>query len=510
MSSARYDLLHGDCLDILPTLAPESVHAVITDPPYGIGFSGHEWDQPQHPGRRNGEPASGRFGQSGAVVSGRYDRSLEGNRMFQAWCEAWAREAARVLTPGGYLLAFGSPQTEHRLTCGLEDAGLEIRGQIVWLFGGGFPKGKNVAKAFDKAAGHNTDNWYWSPVTRRAKALVAAGRRDAKAIDDAAGYPTRTSAWRPFIAASRQRLAAAVAEAKAVDAAAGHNTQTRYWEPITDEAKAWVGWHTGLKPGHEIIVIARKPTDRRNIVSNVREFGTCALHVDAIRVALDDDDAVHDFVRGYDETHYRPHEGGRFPADVVLSEDVAAELDEVAGPRVSGANPTRRSAAKFTNVYGEFAGEEACVAARGRRTESGPSRYFYRARAGYDERHAGCEAWAVGGMRATNPHPTPKPIDLGRMLSRLALPPGGVMLDLFAGSGSLGVGALLEGFRYIGIEREPCKPKLRPYIDVCRARLEFWLAHPEGPSYPLRPPPPKPPGPQALLFEVDVPVGTST
>ena len=113
---------HGDSLDVLRTLPDNSVDAVVTDPPYALGFMGQKWDT-HTPGG------------------------------FQHWCELWSAECLRVLKPGGHLLAFGGTRTYHRLTSGIEDAGFEIRDSLHWIYGSGFPKSLDVSKAIDKAAG---------------------------------------------------------------------------------------------------------------------------------------------------------------------------------------------------------------------------------------------------------------------------------------------------------------------------------------------------------------------
>lgn len=147
-------LWHGDCIDVMRELPERSVDAIVTDPPYGIGFMGHQWDQPGDfgPIRAGGRPtphARGRgkqvdLGRPDAMEAGRYDQSRAAHHVFQAWCEAWATEAFRVLKPGGHLLAFGGARTFHRLAAGIEDAGFEIRDSIVWLYGSGFPKSRNL------------------------------------------------------------------------------------------------------------------------------------------------------------------------------------------------------------------------------------------------------------------------------------------------------------------------------------------------------------------------------
>lgn len=152
-------LLHGDCLELLATLPAESIDACVTDPPYGIGFMGKEWDtfKPDVPRKQadrliKGEPIvsdnpniNGRR-RSPAISESQiaYDYSVTGLRFFQAWTDAWAREVLRVLKPGGYAVVCGAPRAYHRMACGLEDAGFEIRDCLAWIFGSGFPKSLQI------------------------------------------------------------------------------------------------------------------------------------------------------------------------------------------------------------------------------------------------------------------------------------------------------------------------------------------------------------------------------
>jgi DNA modification methylase len=139
----KYRLIHADVLEALRDLPAESIDAVVTDPPYGLEFMGKEWD------------GAGGFRRSlnladvdRANVFGRASRTSPEYRatpIFQEWCEAWARECLRVLKPGAHLLSFGGTRTYHRMACAIEDAGFEVRDQLQWLYGSGFPKSHNLA-----------------------------------------------------------------------------------------------------------------------------------------------------------------------------------------------------------------------------------------------------------------------------------------------------------------------------------------------------------------------------
>ncbi len=120
-------LLEGDCLEVLGQLEPESVDAIVTDPPYGIGFKQERWDSSAI--------------RDAAALAG-HDR-LKPNEAFEAWCRIWATECRRVMKPGAFLAAFGSPRTYHRLACGVEDAGLEVRDTMMWLYAEGMSKSRH-------------------------------------------------------------------------------------------------------------------------------------------------------------------------------------------------------------------------------------------------------------------------------------------------------------------------------------------------------------------------------
>jgi hypothetical protein len=205
--SENFTLYHGDNRQILPTLAENSVDAIVTDPPYELGFMGKSWD------------ASG-----------------------VAFDPATWREALRVLKPGGHLIAFSGSRTYHRMAAAIEDAGFEIRDQIMWIYGSGFPKSHNISKGIDKAAG----------VEREVVGTNDNVVRESK-IEGGSDYGGFTKANSDITA------------------------------PATDEAKQWEGWGTALKPAHEPMVLARKPLIG-TVAANVLTYGTGGLNIDGARV----------------------------------------------------------------------------------------------------------------------------------------------------------------------------------------------------------------------------------
>jgi len=417
-------IYHGDCLEALRALPDASVDAVVTDPPYGLEFMGKEWDAPW---KADGDvvvnPADvGGFqdGNGGNPYSRSRIRYGTGDG-FQQWCEAWAVECLRVLKPGGHLLAFGGTRTWHRLACAIEDAGFEVRDSIAWMYGSGFPKSLDVSKAIDRAAGAEREI-----VGRHVQSV-----QDRKLGTSLKGSEDASLSWQYDITA-----------------------------PATDAAREWSGWGTALKPAHEPIVVARKPLVG-TVAANVLEHGTGALNIDACRIGTDGgtrkepsaDKSRTDSVGGYlNAKAGAPIAAGRWPANVVLDEDQAAELD-----RQSGIRPSRGGAA-FDNGSDIYQPRPINNDRReiGYGDSGGASRFFYVAKAPARERPK------VDGTA----HPTVKPLTLMRWLCRLVTPPDGVILEPFAGSGTTIEAALLEGFRVVAIEREA------DYLPLIQARLD--------------------------------------
>ena len=411
----------GDSLAVLPSLAENSMDACVTDPPYELGFMGKAWDN------------------SGIAYN----------------VDLW-RLVFRALKPGAHLLAFGGSRTYHRMACAIEDAGFEIRDQIQWIYGSGFPKSLDVSKAIDKMNGDER------PVI------------GTKAVIPGVAFEQSS----PYATGRREiNLTSAASAASA----------------------AWDGWGTALKPAHEPIVMARKPLEKGlTVAQNVLKWGTGAINVDGCRVEgiTDSNPKVRNAVMsGFDRSPQtqtgldRVKTDGRFPANVIHdgSDEVLDEFSK-AGERKSGKGNGQAT-------VGELSEGSIPMLRRGNltsRSDSGTaSRFFYCAKSSKMDRNEGCEDLDSKHVRRDdgqpygtntnthrpdgsarkpvppreNHHPTVKPTELMRYLCRMVTPPKGTVLDMFMGSGSTGKAAMLEGFEFIGIEKEA------EYCEIAEKRI---------------------------------------
>ena len=410
---------HGDCIQVMNAMPPESVDAIVTDPPYGLGFMGRKWDA---------LPPS----------------------------QEWAEACYRVLKPGGHIVAFGGTRTWHRLAVAIEDAGFEMRDSLAWLYGSGFPKSHDVGKAIDKLAGAEREVIGFrakvnnSVTSRQHHGTTEDGRTvDGRDAEKAAAYQAR-----------------------------GGFTLTA---PATPEAAQWEGWGTALKPAFEPIVLARKPLAEKTVARNVLAHGTGAINVDGCRIegeanrptGLKKDGSRSQRVghEGWDRPWKNDERAarmvgdgapttsaGRWPANVLLDHHAAAWVDEQSGHLPAGSRPAKRSPDAARTAYGAFAGQDGLEAAR--LDSGGASRFFYTAKAPKSERPN------VDGVQ----HPTVKPLAIMRWLIRLVTPPGGVVLDPFAGSGTTIEAALIEGFDPVGIEMET------DYLPLIQHRIDRQAA----------------------------------
>jgi len=398
----KIEVIHADCRDAIKKMADNSVDAGVTDPPYSlqtinkrfakVGCDDKTWSR-SGPHQRT---ASGFMNQKWDTGETAFDPAF------------WA-EVLRVLKPGAHLVAFGGSRTYHRLACAIEDAGFEIRDMVQWLYGSGFPKSHDVSKRIDKAAG--------------AKRKVV-GRRT-----DRAATPKQD-----------------IRGGRLIGGINGAFDGSAITAPATDDARQWEGWGTALKPAQEPIVLARKPLSESTVVANVLKWGTGALNIDACRIdALDGKSVrvghstkksvVHVF--GPTRMHAEPDGKGRWPANVIHdgSEEVIAAFPDTHGAGVACGDKWPRGE---NIIYGKA--NEGMVGARFGDAGS-TARFFYTAKAATDER--------VG-----SDHPTVKPVSLMIYLCKLIVPPGGVVLDPFAGTGTVGRACKGLGLDAILIERE--------------------------------------------------------
>ena len=473
-------LLIGDCVQQMKTLEADSVDAIVTDPPYGLEFMGKAWDG-------FGTPLG-----------------------FQTWSEQWAREAFRVLKPGGHLLAFGGTRMYHRLAAGIEDAGFEIRDTLMWLYGSGFPKSLDVSKAIDKrrddgkeiecvrsflykswkASGVKSEtidsyfgfkgsmsgpHWFyktsqnsvptWEQWLGLKNLLSLSDEMDEQVwtLNGRKGKPGEGWTSRE-ITGQHQTAAAAAQWMSNYGIEANLQAKEKRENASTDAAKKWQGWGTALKPAVEPIVLARKPLIG-TVAENVLTHGTGALNIDASRIGTDDKRSKSSPTAlgkmNDDGWQAKPviagSASGRWPANILLDEAAAAMLDEQSGVQKDGIAVKRRGSNFKTNVYGSGIGRlPVGTADQGYGGSGGASRFFYVAKASRAERNKGLER---------NIHPTVKPVDLMRYLIRLVTPKGGTVLDPFMGSGTTAVAAIEEGVNWMGCEREP------EYVAIIEARI---------------------------------------
>jgi DNA modification methylase len=465
---SKYKLIENDCIAAMRDAKPESVHAIVCDPPYGIEFMGKSWDSPT---RMVGE-ATGISGGFQRIPAGtpRPDMKKTDPLLFQEWCTAWAEQALRVLKPGGHIIAFGGTRMFHRLAAGIEDAGFEIRDTLMWMYGSGFPKSHNVSKSIDKLLG-----------TTEQRKVVSEYEVGGTAAKD--GRQGRAS--------THAEEGPGAGETQGLKRTLQHTTGG------SAEARAWDGWGTALKPAYEPIILARKPLritsdkgrqKKGTVAQNVLEHGTGAINIDESRIATDDNLNGGTYSNGGNKSSLPGDERsaaaagmfaegggripgqfvqpeGRFPANVILDEEAGLALDEQSGTLKSGKPGVMRAGENTGAAYGAESREPG-TEMTGYGDSGGASRFFYCAKTSPSERKA--------GLQERSNHPTMKPIALMEYLVRLVTAEGQIVLDPFMGSGSTGIAALQLGRNFVGIEREP------EYMDIARARIAHWAPDAQG------------------------------
>lgn len=401
-------LLQGDCLQQLKQLKDNSVDSVVTDPPYEIGFMGKGWD----------------------------DSGIANNP------ELW-KEVLRVIKPGGHLLSFSHSRTYHRQAVAVEDAGFEIRDQIMWVYGSGFPKSHNIGKAVDKLQGNEREVVGNNPNHRESDALFELGFQGGKGDGK-----------------------------------------------ITKGTSPYEGWGTALKPAHEPIVMARKPF-KGTVANNVLEWGTGGINIDECRIGTEKV-STHSNGKGntgdkgiygtYGNQQGSEEREGRFPANIIFDEEAGKILDEQSGTKSGNSKGAYTYKDNEYQVEG-FINNVKPNSPSNYGDTGGASRFFYCPKASKKDRNEGCDELEEKGysinqthnsktleeryaLKSKNNHPTVKPTDLMAYLVRLVTPKGGTVLDPFMGSGSTGKASVREGFDFIGIERED------EYMEIAKSRIE--------------------------------------
>lgn len=278
-----YKLYEGNNLDVLKEMIANciQVDAIITDPPYGLtnrvpdifvcskctrklGITAKSSDICPSCGS---EIVRQRTTMNSGFMGNKWDASVPS-------IEFWEL-VLQVLKPGGHVLSFGGTRNYHRMVVNLEDAGFEIKDQIIWMYGSGFPKSLNISKAIDKAAGaerkiigKKTEGRYKYGFSEKAKAALGSAQQNYS---------------KGFV-----------------------SDPSEITESVTPEAIQWEGWGNALKPAFEPIVLARKPLSENNIAKNILKYGTGGLNIDGCRIG----------------------NFARFPANVILDEIAGKCLDE--------------------------------------------------------------------------------------------------------------------------------------------------------------------------------------
>jgi len=434
----RVKLYCGDCLEAMKGFEDNSVDAILTDPPYGLGKTPDVAEIMKH------------------WLAGDDVKVTGGGFMGKLWdsfvpnSSVW-REAFRVLKPGGSLFAFGGTRTVDLLSISIRFAGFEKFDEIEWLYGSGFPKSLNIGKAIDKAQGNEREylGTYKTP--------------------DGRDYTLEKSCQDGY-----NKTGLSMGKEKGVER-----------RLLTTGSSPWEGYGTALKPAHEVILCFRKPCEG-TYAENCLKWGCGGLNIDGCRVGTEggtmkSNPAKHNSVSTYGDGlnggGCQYIDKGRFPANVIHdgSDEVLGGFPETSSGGSGQGHPS--SSSLFVGTGGS---------AKDISDSGSAARFFYCAKASKSERNKGCEGMEerkAGGMEgrhdgsmgsityARNFHPTVKPLALCEYLSKLLLPPAREtprrILIPYSGSGSEMIGALKAGWdEVIGIELS------EEYCAIANARID--------------------------------------
>lgn len=376
------ELKLGDNLELLKTLEDNSIDSCVSDFPYNLSFMGKSWD----------------------TIPNYYQ-----------WCNDRAKELYRVLKPGAFCLIFSGTRTQHRMVCGFEDAGFEIKDQIMWVYSQGFPKSYNISKGFDKQAGAEREK------------TGKFNHRHGGGVGKSDKIKQLNPDWK----------------------------DTEITLPATDLAKQWDGFGTALKPTHEPIMLAQKPIEK-NYCYNIKKWGVGGLNIDGSRIELNGEIVPINVLEkwsGFGEEDRPDYEAtintkGRYPSNTIFDEESGQLLDEQSGVTKSS-DAVRHNSRSWGdgNIYGTGYATET----NGYKDQGGASRFFYCAKSSQKDR--------TENGRIENKHATVKPTTLMTHLIKLVTPPNGMNIDICEGSGTSAKACLWlekDGYKvnHIGFENE--------------------------------------------------------
>ena len=446
-------IICGFNIEVLKGYPDNSVDAVVTDAPYGLGK----------------EPDPVEI-MASWIETGHHDIKGKGF-MSKEWDSfvpqplLW-KEVLRVLKPGAHALVFFGTRTYDWGVMAMRFAGFEIRDRIQWCF-----DDSELRESFlDSLSNEQRETLALILRNGNNEVFHCYGSGFPKSLDVSLAIDKHLGAERP----TEKQMVGDINNARYAgkDVSPRVERDVTIKEPITDEAKQWFGWGTALKPANESVVIARKPLEKGlTIAQNVLKWGTGAINIDGCRIELQEGDD--------------PRLGGRWPANVILDEEAASLLDKQTGILTSGAMKKHYD---YTNNGFSLGKPSGKIKKLYDANSGGGSRFFYVAKASKFERNKGCEniqprktdlvrehgqagtdnAFNRGATLKVNFHPCVKPVELMQYLCRLITPPGGIVLDPFAGSCTTGIACKLEGFNAILIEKE------QEYCDIGAARIAAW------------------------------------
>ena len=405
-------ILHGNNIDLMRDLDSNSIDAIVTDAPYGLG------KEPDATAMLHAWITKGYLEVKGGGFMGKEWDSFVPQPKF------W-KEAFRVLKPGGHVVCFFGTRTYDWGVMAMRLAGFEIRDMVSYLFGSGFPKSLNISKAIDKEAGLDRE------VIGEVSKLQSYG------LDSNNCYGGDVD----------------------------RGGKMEITAPASPESEYYDGWGTALKPAVEPIVLARKPIEKGlTVAQNTLKYGTGGLNIDACRVEGDKPSVPNPIFNSETGKTYNfkcgtgrngemsDNSQGRFPANLI--HDGSEEA--------IGGFPMTKSGKGVVGRGKGFAENPTSISSTGKiascfADEGSASRYFYCAKASQAERSVGLDR---------NTHPTVKPVALMAWLVRLVTPIDGICLDPFAGSGTTGMACELQGYKYILMEMTD------EYIPIIEARIQ--------------------------------------